>query len=107
MTGLLFRVHGRGGGPGGSPAFAPRVTTRTRYREDGRTAKAQERAEPEVPIHLPESANRRPPPAAEIVERYKGWINWDDAAEVIRKPVASAAVLLTRFELQKFVPRIF
>jgi hypothetical protein len=24
--------------------------------------------------------------AAEIVERYKGWIDWDDAIEVIRKP---------------------
>jgi hypothetical protein len=45
--------------------------------------------------------------AAEIVERYKGWINWDDAEDVIRKPVASAVALLTGCELQEFVPDIF
>jgi hypothetical protein len=31
VTGLLFRVHGRGGGPGGSPASAPHVTTETQF----------------------------------------------------------------------------
>ncbi len=45
--------------------------------------------------------------AAEIVERYKGWIDWDDAKEVIRKPVASAVTLLTGFGLQELVPDIF
>jgi hypothetical protein len=45
--------------------------------------------------------------AAEIVEHYKGWINWDDAKEVISKPVASAVALLTGFELQELVPDIF
>jgi hypothetical protein len=45
--------------------------------------------------------------AVEIVERYKGWIDWGDAEEVIRKPVASAVALLTGCELQEFVPDIF
>jgi hypothetical protein len=45
--------------------------------------------------------------AAEVVERYKGWINWDDAKEVIGKPVASAVALLTVFKLQELVPDLF
>jgi hypothetical protein len=45
--------------------------------------------------------------AREIVERYKDWINWDDAKEITSKPVASAVALLTGFELQEYVPDIF
>jgi hypothetical protein len=55
------------------------------------------------------SSDRKNPfeAAAEMVERYKGWINWNDAKEVISKPIASAVALLTAFKLQELVPDLF
>jgi hypothetical protein len=33
--------------------------------------------------------------AVEMVEYYKGWIDWDDPTDVIRKPITCAIHLLT------------
>jgi hypothetical protein len=44
--------------------------------------------------------------AVEIVEYYKGWINWNNPVEVIQKPVLSALVLLLEFDLDRHVPEV-
>lgn len=44
--------------------------------------------------------------AVELVEHYKGWIDWDDFSDVIRKPLICAISLLTQTDLGKCIPGI-
>jgi hypothetical protein len=45
--------------------------------------------------------------AVEMVEYYKGWIDWDDPTDVVRKPLYCAIHLLTISHLDEFIPGVF